>query len=449
MLLTEPGIGPHGPELGRAAYADDDDDGPRGLLRGFGLRIGGDDDDDDDGPTVRRQIRVPAPAPTPAPARVAAPLPQRAPDEVLVRGLSDDELAGLEQQGFSVIQRRDLTSGQPLFRLRKPDELDLPAARQLVRELDSPESTDFNHYYRSEQGEACQGADCPARQMIAWPAGGGGCGAMPLIGMVDTGLNADHAALSGANIKVHHIDPGENGAPSDLLHGTAVASLLVGDSDSRSPGLVPEARLIAVDAFHRDGSDQRADAFGLVEALDYLQAQDVRIVNLSLAGPQNTALRRQIRLMHEDGILIVAAAGNNGPSARPAYPAAYDRVVAVTAVDRRGEVYRRANRGKHIDLAAPGVEVWTAASISGARTKTGTSYAAPFVTAAAALILQAQPDLEIGELRKLLSENARDLGEAGRDDIFGQGLLTPPEVCGRSGDESLAPTLVRDGAGAP
>ena len=133
--------------------------------------------------------------------------------------------------------------------------------------------------------------------------------------------------------------------------------------------------------------------------------------------------------MAHDGILLIAAAGNYGPQAAPAFPAAYDAVLAVTAVDRRGQVYRRANRGQYIDLAAPGVNVWTAASIRGARTKTGTSYAAPFVTAAAALLWSRDPSLSSAQLRNLLRSNARDLGPEGQDAIFGASLITPPPGC--------------------
>jgi subtilisin family serine protease len=113
----------------------------------------------------------------------------------------------------------------------------------------------------------------------------------------------------------------------------------------------------------------------------------------------------------------------------PAYLAAYDPVLAVTAVDRRGQVYRRANRGEHIDLAAPGVNVWTAASISGVWTKTGTSFAAPFVTAAAALIWQRDPSMTAADLRDRLRDAARDLGPDGLDAIFGVGLIAPPPPC--------------------
>lgn len=401
----------------RSARDDDDDD------RGNRRRIRS-NDDDDDGPARRR---IPARQPARAVAPPPPPLPDRAENEILARGLSEDGLAGLLAQDFTTIESDTLSNGQLLVRLLKPAALGMDEALAGVRGLASAEGSDFNHFYRSEQGGECRGGDCPARQMINWPVASPACGPLPRIGMVDTGLNAGHEALVNAKIKLHRLS--DAGEASDLLHGTAVAALLVGAADSRAPGLVPEAELLAVDAFHRAGEDQRSDAYSLIRALDHLDDQEVRIANLSLAGPANAALEAQIAQMDAMGILVVAAAGNNGPAAAPAYPAAYPQVVAVTAVDRRGAVYRRAGRGSHIDLAAPGVDVWTAASISGARTKTGTSYAAPFVSAAAALLLQGQPDLTNDQLRARLLADARDLGDKGRDNIFGQGLLSPQSPC--------------------
>ena len=204
---------------------------------------------------------------------------------------------------------------------------------------------------------------------------------------------------------------------------------------------MPGARLVAVDAFHRVGSDERADAFTLVDALGFLAAQEVGVINLSLAGPPNTVLEAVVtRLTTEADIVLVSAAGNGGPRAGPFFPAAYGPVIAVTAIDRGGNVYRRAGQGPHIDLAAPGVDVWTAASVSGARWKTGTSFAVPFVTAVAALLREARPDLSAGAIAEELRRTAIDLGAPGPDPVFGAGRLALGALC-----QSLSP-IPDDGA---
>ncbi|RCW87140.1 S8 family serine peptidase [Paracoccus lutimaris] len=382
-----------------------------------------DDDDDDDAQPRRRR---PAPAARP---RAAPPPPPFAPDEVIARGMSENDLQALREAGFREIRRRTLADGQTFLRLRKPARLTLPQARDMVRARASVQVADLNHYFRPEQAPACAGTDCPLRHMIDWPGDTSGCGTPPRIGMVDTGLNDQHPVLSSAQLRLHRLETGQGQKASDRFHGTSVAALLVGEPGSRTPGLVPQANLIAVDAFHKAGTDERADAYALIEALDYLAAEGVQVINLSLAGPFNFAVAGQVLELDRRGIVLVAAAGNGGPSAKPAYPAAHKPVIAVTAVDRRGQVYRRAGRGAHIDLAAPGVEVWTAASIRGAKTQTGTSYAAPFVTAAVALMLQKEPGLTPAQVRARLQASTRDLGPAGHDEVFGHGLILPVNPC--------------------
>jgi subtilisin family serine protease len=248
--------------------------------------------------------------------------------------------------------------------------------------------------------------------------------------MIDTGINPGHDTFAGADLDVVRLAPADL-APSRAQHGTAVASILVGSADSRTPGLVPGARLIAVDAFHRDGSDERSDAFSLISGLGLLAERGATVINLSLAGPPNEPVRETIAALRARGIAIVAAAGNGGPKSAPAFPAAYDGVIAVTAVDRNGNVYRRAAQGPYVDIAAPGVEVWAAASVRGARPKTGTSFAAPFVTAAAYVLLAA--DVPADQVEAQLAASATDLGEAGRDEVFGNGLLNLADLCGMSG----------------
>jgi len=111
-----------------------------------------------------------------------------------------------------------------------------------------------------------------------------------------------------------------------------------------------------------------------------------------------------------------------------AWPAGHPRVLAVTAVDRRGRVYGAAQRGDHLALAAPGVGLLAATSLRGAREKTGTSFAVPFVTAAAALIVGSGATGD--EARQALTASASDLGAPGRDAVFGHGLLSLDRLCG-------------------
>jgi len=426
---------------------DDDDDG------GSSARNNDDDDDDDDGgtspgagvgniferifggpsrdePDRREPVRRAAPSASPAPP----PPPVSEPDELVALALSAADLSTLTTQGYQVIEELAVPglTATPR-RLRIPAGTTLADARAAVRALPSGQDADFNHFYRSEGfPEDCEALECPIRRMVDWPEPpdrASGCGGGVPIGMIDTGINDGHETFDGADLEVLRLVP-EDFTPSRALHGTAIASLLVGDPATRAEGLLPAARLVAVDAFHRRGSDERADVFTLVEALGLLAERDVGVINLSLAGPPNSVLEEVVTRLHEENdIVLVAAVGNDGPRADPAYPAAYPQVIAVTAVDRDRAVYRRAIQGEHVDLAAPGVAVWAAASISGARWKTGTSYAVPFVTSAAAILREKRPDLTAPEIGAELRRLATDLGDAGPDPVFGAGLVGLGDLC--------------------
>ncbi len=447
---------------------DDGDDGSSSSSSSSGSRSGGKSGGIRTGETTlrdyRRNLRALFRGALPEPARQAAraqapravPRPTEAPNEIIARGLNDADAAALVAQGYGIIDRIDLVSlGVNIQRLSVPEGTSLDEARAAVQALPTGETADFNHYYRVEAEESrapdeetsdplpCEGLHCPARALIDWPnpLGPQGCGAPVTIGMIDTGINTDHSALTGAQVALTRVAPEDYNA-SSAIHGTAVAALLVGDPASRAPGLLPGVPLVAVDAFHKESGDERADAFTLVRGLDQLVGAGATVINLSLAGPPNSVLQETLAALEAaQTVVVVAAAGNGGPNAPPAYPAAYDSVIAVTAVDKAGGIYRRAGRGPHVDLAAPGVEVWTAASVQGARWKTGTSFAVPYVTAAVALWQQGNPGMTPAELRAALSQSAADLGAPGVDDIFGHGLLDLGGRCPVLGDAAILPVL--------
>jgi subtilisin family serine protease len=358
-------------------------------------------------------------------------------------GLAPEALAEITALGYTVLETRNVNLGGLLaVRLAAPDGTTLEDARAEIAGIAPGTDTDLNHFYRSGSGpQACEGQHCAMFQQIGWPASPplknlpADCDGGGLIGMIDTGINPDHDTFAEGRLEIVSL-PREGTRASGRQHGTAVASILIGSPDSTTPGLLPRARLLAVDTFHRDGQDERSDAFSLLAGLDLLAGRGVRVINLSLNGPPNDTLRQMIERLDAAGIVVVASAGNDGPKAEPTYPAAYPSVVAVTAVDGNGTVYRRAAQGPHIDLAAPGVSVWAAASIRGARPKTGTSFAAPYVTAAAYLLTEnaAEPETVLDRLLSL----TEDIGEPGRDPVFGYGLLNADGICAK---ENEPPTL--------
>ncbi|AFL53669.1 hypothetical protein ABIE78_006710 [Sinorhizobium fredii] len=420
------------------ALADDDDDGGGDDDRGASGRSGsyGAGAGWSDGRSLFRFRDLFPRRTTSRRARASVPpAPTQASDEIVGLGFSPAQLEQLTEAGFQVLEQGTMaTFNAEAAKLRIPSGLTLDAARERARGLAPEAVVDFNHYYRPEQrAEAgCAAGDCMARTVIGWPTAQdwpGACTGGATIGLIDTAINPEHAAFEGSNIEIIRLADAEL-PESGKQHGTAVAALLVGSAMSRTPGLIPGGKLIAVDAFHRAGrQDDRSGAFDLVRALDLLAGRQVQVINLSLSGPPNLLLEQAVKKLGARGHIMVAAAGNGGPRAEPAYPAAYEEVIAVTATDKRKRPYRRAGRGEHIDFAAPGVAVWTAASIRGARPKTGTSFAAPFVTAAVALMKASEPGLAPEMIRDRLTGNVEDLGDPGKDPVFGWGLLDARGIC--------------------
>ena len=192
-------------------------------------------------------------------------------------------------------------------------------------------------------------------------------------------------------------------------HGTGVLALLTGDPHTTTPGLIPQARFFVADVFSQDAAGSPiAESLSLLKALDWMDAFGVKIINLSLTGPKDPLIQEAIVRLSKKGILFIAAAGNNGPTAPPSYPAAYKPVIAVTAVNKELRSYRHANRGAFIDIAAPGVKIWTAAPGKNEGYRSGTSFAVPFVTAVACSALPPADKTVKGSLMGVIS--TKDLG---------------------------------------
>ena len=265
-------------------------------------------------------------------------------------------------------------------------------------------------------------------------------GATQTIAVIDTGVAESHPELQG---RVTTTDFTGNGWSADA-HGTAVAGIIAAAANNAQGiyGVAPQTNLLALKACEPEvagGLRARCWSSSLAKALDAAIQQGVAVINMSLAGPPDELVARFVRQAVEKNILVVAGAGNGGPQARPAYPAAMPEVLAVTAVDRLGRAYRQANQGAYVDIAAPGVDIITTAIEPDQYPQSsGTSWAAAHVSGLAALLLDLAPLLSVPELIHHLTFFTTDLGASGKDVVFGRGLV---DVC-RAASAATAEAVV-------
>lgn len=275
-----------------------------------------------------------------------------------------------------------------------------------LRKIAPALQADFEHVF-----EPAGGALLPFAGALAASAGSRGG---PLIGIVDGGV-ASHPSLGGASIEQN----GFAGKPQATGHGTAVASLIVGNQGAFH-GAATGASLLVADVY--GGSRAAGSATAIVRALAWLASKRPEVINISLVGPENKLVQRAIAAVRSKGINVVAAVGNDGPAAPPQYPASYPGVVAVTGVDGRGRALPEAGRAKHLDFAAPGADMAAALPGQGYAKVRGTSFAAPLATARLALT---------GSVQRLAGEARPGKGRVGRGIVCGPCRVDPRAVRAR------------------
>lgn len=334
-----------------------------------------------------------------------------------------DVFEQLAQEGYLFDRVSELSGlGFLLAEVAAPASFDLSATRAGIYEVIGGQQADvdLNHLYTAgvpdPQNDEQPLVGLAPRELLPPPTDLSGLSLR--IGIIDSSIDQRHSAFSNSSITTQRFV--DNDSPPNA-HGTAIASIIA-SNDPQALGLAPSAKIYAAEVFdHNEQQGEFASTVSLIKALSWLMTQDVSVINISLAGPSNRLLETALTRVRERGVLAIAAAGNGGPMAQPMYPAAYPEVVAVTATDDRGRAFRLANRGEYVDIAAPGVNIRHAQAGGGFAASSGTSYAVPFVTVAAARLLQstAEPALMLDALYA----SARDIGAPGRDQIYGYGQL--------------------------
>jgi hypothetical protein len=241
-----------------------------------------------------------------------------------------------------------------------------------------------------------------------------------LVAVVDSEIDVSHPDLKGVIAERYDATQTDS---HPHVHGTGMAGAIA--SHSRLLGVAPGVRVLAIKAFDESASSAEATSYQILKGLDYAIAKHVRVINMSFAGPRDPMMERTLKTAHDQGIILVAAAGNAGPKSPPLYPGADPSVIAVTATDYTDRPFVMANRGKYIAVAAPGVDVMVPAPGNSYQLTTGTSVAAAHVSGVAALLVERKPTITPDEVRGILMRTAHAMNVRGKDELDGAGLVDP------------------------
>jgi len=257
------------------------------------------------------------------------------------------------------------------------------------------------------------------------------------VAVLDTGIDLDHPDLQ-ANIAggVNIINP-KRPPDDDNGHGTHVAGIIAAvDNEIGVIGVGPQISLYAVKVLNRRGWGFLSD---VIAGIEWCIENGMHVINMSFGTSSDVgSFHDAVRAAYDAGIVQVAAAGNEyGGSVL--YPAAYDEVIAVSATDQSDEIADFSSVGPEVELSAPGVDIPSTWKGGGYETASGTSMAAPHVTGAAALVISSGTT-GVDNVRSKLQITADDLGDPGRDELYGYGLVDAKEAA-TGAETSLAPRL--------
>lgn len=325
--------------------------------------------------------------------------------ELVVTDPNPASLAAAIAVGFSPLREENILGLHVVVLAIPAQEDDVRDALKELRKTAPDLVADYNHIFEPAGGPLAPASHAMIAISAAATAGG------KTIAMIDGGV-ASHEAMANAPIRQR----GFVGSVVPTGHGTAVASLLVGNQ-GRFYGAARGANLLVADVY--SGNPAAGSATAIARALAWAADNGAKVINISLVGPPNILIEKTIHRLRARGIQIVAAVGNDGPAAPAQYPASYEGVVAITGVDAKGRALREAGRAKHLDFAAPGADMAAALPAGGYAEVRGTSFAAPL--AAARLAAR-------GSVAALSSEAINGKGKIGRGIVCSECAISPKSV---------------------
>ena len=283
---------------------------------------------------------------------------------------------------------------------------DSPVTNNEIKEI-TPNDKDFNSQYYLKQVNAT----------TAWSIT---TGEPLLVAVLDTGVDINHPDLAGK------VTSGSGQNDVDLNdkigHGTEVSGIIAANTNNNQ-GIAGVSWNTKVLSYKITDDFGQARVSTVVTALQDAAAKGAKIIHISLSTNQfSQTLKNAIKEAQDAGLLIVSTAGNTATE-ELRYPAAFDGVIGVGATNELKTLESYSTKGEHVALVAPGASIYTTTAGSIYEEVSGTSFSAPQVTGAAALVWSIAPKLSNKEVREILINSAEDLGQSGKDLEYGYGLL--------------------------
>ncbi len=259
----------------------------------------------------------------------------------------------------------------------------------------------------------------------AWGTVGYGSNSIK-VAVLDTGVLRSHEDFESSRmLQGWDYVNNDNDPDDDCDHGTHVAGTVAATTDNglgvagMSQATILPMKVLAQSVWGCSGSDS-----GIADAIYDATDQGAHVISMSLGSAGgSTTIHDAVIYASNNGVLVVAAAGNDGSSNSVDYPAAFDEVIAVAALESTGGIASYSDRGPEVEISAPGSDIWSTWGDGGYNSIDGTSMATPHVSGALALALSCDSSLTASELRTMMQDNAEDLGSQGRDNTYGFGLL--------------------------
>ena len=270
-----------------------------------------------------------------------------------------------------------------------------------------------------------------AAGLAAFPDTGGA-----RVGIIDTGIDSTHPDLAGKRVGcASSVSSGTliaNGVcADDNGHGTHVAGTISANTNNATgvAGVGFNSPLVICKALATPaGVGLTSD---IANCLNWTAQQNVKVISMSLGGGASATLRTAVQNATSRGVLLIAAAGNDGDSTLN-YPAAYPEVVSVAATTDRDQRASFSNVNSDVEIAAPGEDV-ISSYVGGTYLElSGTSMATPHVSGVAALMFWRTPTASVSQIRSSLTSAVDDLGTPGRDSTFGFGRVNLCKAMGGS-----------------